>query len=93
VATKTYLIQSCYGYVGTFNGGNYNIVSGGLSNWKITWDGTAEGLQAAFLNAQENSETVKIVSSLLKEHGIPQHLARWLLFSVVDSSRTNTNQV
>jgi hypothetical protein len=85
MVTKQYLIQSIYGYVGYHNGVHYSITSAGLTKWEITFDGTIDSLQLAFLDAQSKSENVDIVNKELISLGIPISYAMWHLFSVIDS--------
>lgn len=79
-----YLIQATYGFIGKHNGAEHRILMSGLNLWTLIYDGTPEGLQQGFLEAQKQSDFVARFEADAINKGIPFGLGSWLLFSVIE---------
>jgi len=76
---QKYLIQHTYGITNP-----HNILMSGLSIWTLEYDGTPEGLQSAFLDAQNKSPVVSRYKEMAKPYGLENN-GTWLVFSVVQN--------
>jgi hypothetical protein len=81
---KTLLVVSSYGY---HSFGSYgSIAINSTAMWKLTYDGSMEGMKNALIDAQKNSSIVAEFKKIAKEQGVPEAWGKWLLFSVIDQS-------
>jgi hypothetical protein len=89
MAQTIYLIESAYGWAGTFGGRYFSLICHGSNLWYILHDGTPESKAISLIEAQAGSSAVRFFRGSAEEYGIPFDYARWLNFQVIDKWETD----